>query len=96
MLRSWILQLEQEQAGRKSYSLSPNPPAPTPTLFASPEEVERARAAVTAAKRDEAKVTLPEVVPGYKANPLDAGEFPTLLSKPQDPVLRESRTNLYM
>ncbi|KAG2034920.1 hypothetical protein BDR03DRAFT_1001311 [Suillus americanus] len=58
-LLSRIAQLEQEQA------------APAPTLFASPEEVERARAAIIEAKKDEPKVSLPDVVPGFKANPLN-------------------------
>ncbi|KAG2144461.1 hypothetical protein DEU56DRAFT_754133, partial [Suillus clintonianus] len=43
--------------------------AANPTLFASPEEVEKARTAIIAAKRDEPKVSLPDVVPGYKAKP---------------------------
>ncbi|KAG1727794.1 hypothetical protein EDB19DRAFT_2028107 [Suillus lakei] len=70
-LLSRIAQLEREQAERTAQPVELPPKALTPTLFASPEEVERARAAIIAAKKDEPRVSLPDVVPGYKANPLD-------------------------
>jgi hypothetical protein len=73
-LLSRIAQLEHEQAVRAAQPIELPPKAPAPTLFASPEEVERARAAIIEAKRDEPKVSLPNVVPGFKANPLDTGE----------------------
>jgi hypothetical protein len=73
-LLSRIAQLEHEQAVRAAQPIERPPKAPAPTLFASPEEVERARAAIIEAKRDEPKVSLPDVVPGFKANPLDTGE----------------------
>jgi len=63
---------------KNNHPPDPSTTSPAPTLFASPEEVERAKAAVIASKRDEPKVTLPDIVPGYKANPLDAGEKFTL------------------
>ncbi|KAG2741741.1 hypothetical protein P692DRAFT_201810116 [Suillus brevipes Sb2] len=73
-LLSRIAQLEHEQALRAAQPIELPPKAPAPTLFASPEEVERARAAIVEAKKDEPKVSLPNVVPGFKANPLDTGE----------------------
>ncbi|KAG1717737.1 hypothetical protein EDB19DRAFT_2047237 [Suillus lakei] len=73
-LLSRIAQLEQGQAERTAQPVELPPKALTPTLFASPEEVERARAAIIAAKKDKPRVSLPDVVPGYKANPLDTGE----------------------
>ncbi|KAG1726068.1 uncharacterized protein EDB91DRAFT_1086889 [Suillus paluster] len=73
-LLTWIAQLEQEQAARNTQPIEPPPKAANPTLFTSPEEVEKARAAIIAAKKDEPKVSLPDVVPGFKVNPLDTGE----------------------
>jgi hypothetical protein len=79
-LLSRIAQLEHEQTLRAAQPIELPPKAPAPTLFASPEEVERARAAIIEAKKDEPKVSLPDVVPGFKANPLDTGEshYPVL------------------
>ncbi|KAG2034919.1 hypothetical protein BDR03DRAFT_1001310 [Suillus americanus] len=70
-LLSRITQLKQEQAVRTAQPIELLPKAPAPTLFALPEEVERARAAIIEAKKDKPKVSLPDVVPGFKANPLD-------------------------
>ncbi|KAG1738350.1 uncharacterized protein EDB91DRAFT_1082744 [Suillus paluster] len=69
-----IAQLEQEQAARTMQPAEiPHRTVP-PMLFTSPEEVEKARAATTAARKDKSKVTLLEIVPGYKANPLDTAK----------------------
>ncbi|KAG2135440.1 hypothetical protein DEU56DRAFT_948938 [Suillus clintonianus] len=83
-LLAHIAQLEQEQTARATQPAEPSSRTIPPTLFVSPEEVEKARAAVVAARKDESKVTLPEIVPGFKANPLDTGEIPLPFISPSD------------
>ncbi|KAG1764993.1 hypothetical protein EDD22DRAFT_845588 [Suillus occidentalis] len=70
-LLSQIAQLEQEQAARTVQPIELPHKALAPMLFASPDEVKRARVAIIKAKKDEPKVSLSNVVPGFKANPLD-------------------------
>ncbi|KAG1727421.1 hypothetical protein EDB19DRAFT_1833116 [Suillus lakei] len=69
-----IAQLEQEQAARVAQPVELPLRTVLPMLFASPDEVEKARAAIITARKDEPKVTLLDIVPGYKANPLDTSE----------------------
>ena len=42
-----------------------------PVLFANPEVIDRARDAAIAAKDGNKKLSLPEMIPGFKANSLD-------------------------
>jgi len=50
-------------------------PDPLAALFADPATVDRARATAAAAHGDSKKVALPDLVPGFKANPLDASKY---------------------
>lgn len=54
----------------------PLPPAPPAgVLYADPDVIDRARTAVAAVSAESKKVQLPPITPGFKANPLDIGEF---------------------
>jgi hypothetical protein len=51
------------------------PPPVPPVLFVDQATIDRARAAATALNDGNKKTTLPEVVPGFKANSLDIRKF---------------------
>jgi hypothetical protein len=67
-LRARLAQLE---AGRGA---APPPPPIPPVLFAEPDTIDRARAAAIATKDGDKKPSLPDVIPGFKANSLDVRE----------------------
>jgi hypothetical protein len=46
-----------------------------PVLFADQGTIDRARAAAAASKDNDKKPSLPEIIPGFKANPLDIREY---------------------
>ena len=50
---------------------APPPSLVPPVLFANPEVIDRARDAALAAKDSNKKLSLPEIMPGFKANSLD-------------------------
>jgi hypothetical protein len=50
-------------------------PPVLPILFADLEAVDKVKAAAIAAKGDNKKTPLPEIVPGFKANSLDVREY---------------------
>ncbi|KIM82072.1 hypothetical protein PILCRDRAFT_8310 [Piloderma croceum F 1598] len=61
-----------QQEGKRDKISQPGVPAPAqPVLFADPQVVERAKAAAVAARDGDKKPSLPDIVPGFKANPLD-------------------------
>lgn len=77
-LRARLMELEAEEAN------GAHPPANAPliripALFADPAAVDKAREAAAAMHNEPKKPVLPELVPGFKANPLDASEFPLVL-----------------
>jgi hypothetical protein len=51
------------------------PPYIPPVLFIGQEAVDRARDAAIAAKDGDKKLSLPDIVPGFKANSLDVREY---------------------
>lgn len=70
-LRARLMELEAEEAN------GAHPPANAPliripALFADPAAVDKAREAAAAMHNEPKKPVLPELVPGFKANPLDA------------------------
>ena len=68
-------QLAQLAAARDS-ELPREVPAPAPpVLFADPDAINRARAAAIATKDSDKKQSLPDIVPGFKANSLDVREY---------------------
>jgi len=44
-------------------------------LFADPEAMNKARAATIAARDSDKKLSLPDIIPGFKANSLDVREY---------------------
>jgi hypothetical protein len=70
-LRARIAQLEAAQPAEPcDVNVQPS----LPVLFTDPETVDRARSAAVAAKGDDKKAPLPDIVPGFKANSLDVRE----------------------
>ncbi|KAG1872301.1 hypothetical protein DFJ58DRAFT_836880 [Suillus subalutaceus] len=49
-----------------------SPSAPLPAMFANPAVVDQARVAAVAPHMDLKKISLPDLVPNFKASPLDA------------------------
>jgi hypothetical protein len=65
-----------QQEGERNNNPQLGVPAPAqPVLFADPQVVDRARAAAIAARDGDKKPSLPDIVPGFKANSLDVREY---------------------
>lgn len=72
VLRARLAQQEGERNGDPQLGV----PAPAqPVLFADPHVVDRARATAIAARDGDKKPSLPDIVPGFKANSLDVREY---------------------
>ncbi|KIM72053.1 hypothetical protein PILCRDRAFT_16477 [Piloderma croceum F 1598] len=70
-LRTRLEQLETANEGAPPrVDVAPAPPAP-PVLFAPPDVVTRAKEAALAVRDSDRKLSLPDIVPGFKANSLD-------------------------
>ena len=71
-LRAQLAQLAAARDGEPPREV----PAPAPpVLFADPDAINRARAAAITAKDGDKKQSLPDIVPGFKANSLDVREY---------------------
>ena len=70
-LRTKLSQLEAARPMASQARAAPPPPLAPPVLFANPEVIDRARDAALAAKDGDKKLTLPRIIPGFKANSLD-------------------------
>ncbi|KAG1891933.1 uncharacterized protein F5891DRAFT_1197230 [Suillus fuscotomentosus] len=71
VMHARLLELEKEEANG-THPLANAPLIRIPASFADPAAVDRAREAAAAMHNEPKKPTLPELVPGFKANPLDA------------------------
>ena len=58
------------------------PPPVAPVLFTDQGAIDRARAAAVVANEGNKKPSLPDIVPGFKANSLDVREYCVLLCPP--------------
>jgi hypothetical protein len=86
-LRARLVQLKaaQPSLGNQSAINQPKPPpidclAPPPVLHVDPEAVKQVRQAISTTKEADKKQPLPDIVPGFKASPLDAREYYLCLS----------------
>jgi hypothetical protein len=86
-LRAHLAQLEAAQPplGNQSAVNQPEPPpidclAPPPVLHVDPEAVEQVCQAISTTKETDKKQPLPDIVPGFKASPLDVREYYLCLS----------------
>ncbi|KAG1790474.1 hypothetical protein EV424DRAFT_925814 [Suillus variegatus] len=76
-LQARLLQLDTEEANGAQPPANA-PPIPPLALFADPATVEQARATAAALHVESKKISLPDLIPGFKANPLDASKYPSL------------------
>jgi len=67
-LRAWLAQLEAAEVPHLLLRLFPL------FCFVEPDMIDRARAAAIATKDGDKKPSLPDVIPGFKANSLDVRE----------------------
>ncbi|KAG1796934.1 uncharacterized protein HD556DRAFT_1441108 [Suillus plorans] len=89
-IRARLMELEADEANG-THQLANAPLVPIPALFADPAVVDRARATAAAMHNEPKKIILPELVPGFKANLLDA----IILLKVED-ALKQYKYVLYM
>ena len=73
-LRARIAQLERD-ADRAPPRPATPPRYVPPVLFADQDTIDRARAAAVASRDSDRKLSLPEIIPGFKASPLDIREY---------------------
>lgn len=77
-LQARLLQLDTEEANG-AQPLAIAPPIPPLALFADPATVEQARVAAAALHIESKKTPLPDLIPGFKANPLNASKYLPLM-----------------
>ncbi|KIK35752.1 hypothetical protein CY34DRAFT_16825 [Suillus luteus UH-Slu-Lm8-n1] len=88
-LQAWLLQLDTEEANGAHPSVN-TPPVPPLVLFADSVTVKQACAAAVALYVELKKISLPDLVPGFKANPLDAIIPPKVLeTMPEGQIKKE-------
>ena len=73
-LRARLAQLEAGAGGIPQRNVAAPPPV-APVLFADQDAIDRARAAAVVANESDKKPSLPDIVPGFKANSLDVREY---------------------
>ena len=73
-LRAHIAQLERDADGAPPRPATPPCYVP-PVLFTDQDTIDRARAAAVASRDSDRKLSLPEIIPGFKASPLDIHEY---------------------
>ena len=75
-LRTRVQQLEAGQRDAVPRADAAPAPAPIPpVLFAAQDAIDRARAAAAVARDSDKKPSLPDIIPGFKANSLDVREY---------------------
>jgi hypothetical protein len=72
--RAHLAQLEADAAGVPQHNAAAPSPIP-PVLFADQGTINRARMAAVAANEGDKKLSLPDIIPGFKANSLDVHEY---------------------
>ena len=80
-LHARLAQLEAGAGGIPQRNMAAPPPV-APVLFADQGVIDRARAAVVVANKSDKKPSLPDIVPGFKANSLDVREYCVSLCSP--------------
>ena len=73
-LQAHLAQLEQGTERAPPHPATPACHVP-PVLFADQGTIDRAKAAAVASRDSDKKPSLPEIVPGFKASPLDIREY---------------------
>ena len=73
-LRTWIQQLEAGKHEAMPQAIAAPAPIP-PVLFAAQDAIDRVRVAATIARDGDKKPSLPEIIPGFKANSLDVRKY---------------------
>lgn len=76
-LRQRIANLELE-LGRRPAQQHPREPQVNPDMVAEEVDIERARAAAQAARRDKPACTLPPIVPGFRVDPFGLGKYSSI------------------
>jgi hypothetical protein len=73
-IQARLLELDAEEATGACHPAQA-PLNPLPALLVDPATVDKACAAAAALQFEAKKISLLELVPGFKANPLDASEY---------------------
>jgi hypothetical protein len=80
VLRAQLAQLGAGEDGNPPRAVAPPPHVP-PVLFVDQEAVDKVKDAAIASREGDKKLSLPDIIPGFKANSLDVREY-TVFSHP--------------